>query len=433
MPDIRPTLPVLLAAALAGLVATARAGDVWPVPSLAPNIQIAVNAAAPGDVILVSSGVYNQVVTVDGKGVALVADGAGATLAQLIVRNVPAGETFLLDGFTLDVPDVFAGPDVPLLAEHNPGSLRFQDCTFLGDPGYAGSVPNLVGSYAGTEGATFVDNASVVLHRCTAVGGLGASLFNEDFDANATDGGHGLVCVDSRLTTLDCVLTGAHAGIIDDTVGDPGARGGSGLAASGTSVVQVHGSQLRGGIGGNADCDFFSCGDGGDGGSGLRLSGGAVGVTRDNTYTPGQGGPADPGAQPGDDGQDVLVLSGSSAASYAPAYRSLSAVSPLREGQSSQLTFEGQPGDAVLLLAALDVGQLSLPARAGELLLGGPLILAGVGLGTVTGPPLATPVTVPELGPGLEGLLLTVQPAFVDGAGAWLGPAVSLTLLDAGF
>jgi len=420
-----------------GSVPDAEAATVWKVPSVAPNIQLAVNVAAPGDVILVAPGTYTEVVQVDGKGISIVADGNPAlitSLATLEVRNVPAGQTFLLDGFFLDLPNAFLGPDIPFVAEDNLGALRIQNCTFHGDPGYPGQG-QLV-AYAGTVAAQVWDSASVTFHHCTFEGGNGASLFDEDIDFAATDGGHGLQVISSTVDVYDSFVRGGVAGSYYDTVGKSGRSGGSAVRASGTSVVQVHGSTLVGGHGGASDCDLSGCGDGGPGGSGVLLSGTSHGSVRDNSYQPGMGGPAGGfGAQDGSDGQAVLVGSpGSSQAEFNATYRAFDVSSPVREGAAAVLTLTGEPGDAVLLFGSLASGHTALPGRAGDFLVGFPLLLTGITLGSL--PPSGTtqlllPIT--DLGPGIDALALSLQPAFLDMNGAWLGPVEMPVLVDASF
>lgn len=415
----------------------AEAGTVWKVPSVAPNIQLAVNAAAPGDVILVAPGTYTEVVQVDGKGIAIVADGNPALLASLAtleVRNIPAGQTFVLDGFFLDLPDAFLGPDIPFVAEDNLGALRIQNCTFIGDPGYQGQ--GQLGAWPGTVAAQVWDSASVTFHHCTFEGGDGASLFDEDIDFAATNGGHGLQVISSTVDVFDSFARGGVAGSYYDTVGMTGRSGGSAVQASGTSVVQVHGSTLIGGHGGAADCDFFGCGDGGPGGSGVLLTGTSHGSVRDNIYQPGMGGPAGGfGAQDGSDGKAVFASTpGSSQAEFSAEYRAFDVPSPVREGAAAVLTFTGEPGDAVLLFGALASSHTALPGHGGDFLVGFPLLLTAITLGSIPASgtlQLLVPIT--DLGVGIDALTLSLQPAFVDVNGAWLGPVEMPVLVDGSF
>jgi len=432
MPAMRCLAAALLTSAC--WIHGAAAGTVWTVPGMAPNLQLAVNVASPGDVILVAPGTYTEVVQVDGKGIAIVADGnpaLTASLATLEVRNIPAGQTFLLDGFLLDLPDVFLGPDIPFVAEDNLGSLRLQDCTFRGDPGYQGQ--GQLGAWPGTVAAQVRDSASVTFHHCTFEGGDGASLFDEDIDFTATDGGHGLQVISSTVDLHDSFARGGVAGSFYDTVGSTGRSGGSAVHASGTSVVQVHGSTLIGGHGGAADCDFFGCGDGGPGGSGVLLAGTSHGSVRDNTYQPGTGGPAGGfGALDGSDGQAVLVSTpGGTLAEFSATYRGFDVPSPVREGAAAVLTFTGEPGDSLLLFGSLASNHIALPGHQGSFLVGFPLLLSGITLGSIPAAgtmQLLVPIT--DLGAGIEALPLSLQPAFVDMNGAWLGPVEMPVLLD---
>ena len=300
------------------------------------------NVASPGDVILVAPDTYTQVVQVDGKGISLVADGNPAlitSLATLEVRNIPAGQTFLLDGFFLDLPNAFLGPDIPFVAQDNLGALRIQNCTFHGDPGYTGQ--GQIGGYAGTVTAQVWDSASVTFHHCTFEGSNGASLFDEDIDFTATNGGHGLQVISSVVDVYDSFVRGGVAGSYYDTVGMTGKSGGSG-------------------------------------GSGVLLTGSTRCSVRDNTNQPGMGGPAGGfGAQDGDDGKAVFVSSaGSSQSEFNEQYRGLAVPSPVREGAAAALTFTGEPGDSLLLFGSLASSHVALPGHQGHVLASFPLLLS---------------------------------------------------------
>ena len=85
-------------ALLVGVAAGARA-DVVAVPAGIGNLQAAIDAAADGDVLLLAGGFHGIDVVIDGKALTLATDDVvQAAMAQLTVRNLPAGSRVLLRG-----------------------------------------------------------------------------------------------------------------------------------------------------------------------------------------------------------------------------------------------------------------------------------------------------------------------------------------------
>jgi len=83
-------------ASLALVLATpAPAGDVWKVPSGTPTIQAALNAAAPGDEIVVAPGVYHEHLNFHGKDV--------------VLRSLAGPQVTILEGDGLDTVVLFEG------------------------------------------------------------------------------------------------------------------------------------------------------------------------------------------------------------------------------------------------------------------------------------------------------------------------------------
>lgn len=74
------------------------------------DIQSAINAAVPGDTVLVQGGTHSALLNVD-KGIALVGQNAilsGGLFQETTVANVPAGQVFSMSGFQADA----SGTDV---------------------------------------------------------------------------------------------------------------------------------------------------------------------------------------------------------------------------------------------------------------------------------------------------------------------------------
>ncbi len=406
------------------------ATDVIRVPSDVGNIQAAVDLAQPGDVILAAPFSYLMPIVVDGKGVTLVADG-GASLTTLEVRNVPAGQTFVLDGFMLDVPFQVPGAHVPFIAQDNAGALRIQDCIFKGDAGSAGNWPAGVSAYSGTSGVSLNACADVAFHACTMIGGPGADLIDENIDAAPTSGGVAIDAVSSTLIVDDCVLTGGVGGSAYDTVIYSAGWGGDGVAAHGASFVAMSGCTVTGGHGGSGDCTFFACGSGGPGGDAIRFTSSlGVATVRGNDFTSGIGGLGGDGAKAPD---GVLVDSGTST-TFLSRVRRVSLPSPVREGSSALFGLDGESGDLVQIYASIAPGFTTLAQYEGTFLIGGPLVLSAVTLGVLPGGGLLdVALPVPDLGPGIDAFDVHVQSVFFDaGATPLLGPARVLTLLDDG-
>lgn len=418
--------------AAACLAPAALAADVIRVPQDVGNIQVAIDMAQSGDVVLAAPFGYQMPIVVDGKGITLVADGT-ASLTLLEVRNVPAGETFVLDGFTLSVPTLVKGPDTPFTAVDNAGALRLQDCFFFGDPAHIGNWPANDYGYDGSPGIVLENCDDVSLHDCRVHGGVGADLEEETIHAAPMSGGSAIVATDSRLSIDDGTLTGGFGGSVLDTTSDFGGRGGDGVTAHGTCVVALSGCEVTGGYGGTADCEFFGCGDGGAGGSAIRFtSQTSQAFVRDVAFTPGPGGWNGDFTLKAPDG--VLVLNGTTT-EFTTRARHLGLASPVREGDVALFEFEGEHGDFVRLYASLGPAFAPLPNYEGTFLLGGPLVLSSVGLGLIpiTGE-LDVALPVPDLGPGVEAIGIHVQTVFFEnGATPLLGPARVLTLVDDGF
>lgn len=127
----------------------------------AVEIFDAVELAAPGDTILVRSGIY-QAFTIDALPLSVIADtGAAVTVnGEIRVVNLAAGQTVLLRGLQTGTPQLhgLAGVD-------NLGALRVEACEFLSEDGAIG----LFGF--GADGMHFWNCADVVVTRCESLGG----------------------------------------------------------------------------------------------------------------------------------------------------------------------------------------------------------------------------------------------------------------------
>src|SRR5262245_7270247 len=91
------------------LSAAARAG-VIQVPGDYLNIQVAVNNAVDGDVILIQPGVYAGPVDIGDKALTLVVESGLAFVPRVAVHDLSAGKTVVLRGLGGDGSAFAAGP-----------------------------------------------------------------------------------------------------------------------------------------------------------------------------------------------------------------------------------------------------------------------------------------------------------------------------------
>ncbi|RKY17477.1 MAG: hypothetical protein DRQ55_15685 [Planctomycetota bacterium] len=355
------------------LVAPARATDVITVPGEASSVQLAVLLASPGDIVLLEPGVYNEVLTLDGKGLSVVSRGGVAVLAGAVVRNLPATQSVVLRGLEFSPP--FGVGQSGLTVQNNVGHVLLEDCRTLGTSGVASS-DNGIGLYSssavpGGEGAEIHDSLSVVFIRCTSQGGSGGSdpygmgCGPDGLGAKPSAGGAGITVSGSQVVFLDSMLKGGRGGVGLDIYCSSfiGARGGCGLLVESGSNVDLAGGLVEGGSGGG----MGAFGVGGAGGHGLwQVSPLATITTRDVAFVPGRGGL---GFGPGIPGQALQVVP-ESLVEQPAAYRSFQSTTAGMEGQELVLSFELMEGDVVLLLGSLGPHHQPLPILQGVLLVG---------------------------------------------------------------
>src|SRR5688572_11647178 len=186
------------------------------------EIQAAVDAAQPGDLILVRTGTYAGFV-VDGKGLSIVAD-AGALVqvaGAVVIQNLPASGFVLLSGLKVAVPGsaAFSPPGLELLDDA--GFARLSDCEFRGAQGASNasnfSNCSLVGP--GSNGVEIAGSARVLFQDCALIGGTGGTAFKK---CKGGTGGDGLFTQTSAVALYDCTIRGGTGGRASDTLGDGG-------------------------------------------------------------------------------------------------------------------------------------------------------------------------------------------------------------------
>lgn len=361
------------------------------------TIQAAVDAALPGDTVLVRAGLYAGF-GIHHKGVNVVAaSGALVRVAnEVAVRNLPAGEQVDLVGLVVDATSPY---NRGLVASNNAGVIWVEGCELEGVPATSPGQWQLDGAQPGVYA---VDTAHVALIRCDVRGGRGWTLWDEAYEPNASDGADALAATNSAVYVFEGTLTGGDGGSNYDTVSSDGGRGGDGVHFSGApSFGYVSGATLVGGRGGSADESVWSgCGNGGRGGHGIYSPATSELYHRGCIFQPGVGGaPGGASCSWGADGSDVGPA-GSVAVALPGVARHLSIQSPAVAGSTTLLEAEGEPGDLCWAQVAPPLDPEYLPVISSLRLIGLPrrLLFMGTldGNGQLTRilprPALATPM-----------------------------------------
>lgn len=387
---MRITMAVAMGLVLAG---GARAqGVVWTVGGVAPDfltVQEGVDAAGEGDVLLIrpKSGGYGEAVLVSGKSLSFVADDGPPVsidhpgLAALRVENLGPGQSFHARGLSL------RGRPALELAQ-NQGPVLIEDSVL------AGFQPISVLPEAG-HGAVVQDCGAVTFVRCQMEGGHDAGFAPSFFPYQ---GGIGLVATDSTLHLYEVTAQGGFGSSADGFDGIDGGDGGDGARLQ-DSFLFAAASALAGGTGGPIT-NFLCLASDGPGGDGLAALGASDVYELDSTFT---GGLSGLGYCEGTPGQPVV----GSAISLPGDYRSLTAASPVREGELSTSTYVGQPGDLVFGIWGVRQEPVFYQVFGGTVL---PQVLAAVLLGTIpAGGTLAFSLPLGQLPPGVDSLSLYSQ------------------------
>ncbi len=306
------------------------------------DIQSAINVASHGDILIVNPGTYagftlNLGLTILGSE----ASNTSVVTSASTIASVNGNRRAVLTGLRME----------GLGVSSNTGHVILDSLEL---------VPN------GLAPATLVVSNSndVRLYQCT-VEGLTDTPFN--------DNTHALKADNSRLEVINSDLVGG-AGFDTDCWSD-GGHGGSGVWASGASLVAVFDSRLTGGDGGDTGLPDIFCewSDpiGGDGGHGLLLQGGSVAVLAggaDDLLDHGREGYSEcwPICFDGDVGEG-LALEGASIAEYSgltissikatggsiatessPSDPYLERYGTLKAGRQQTFWINGAPGDQVI-------------------------------------------------------------------------------------
>lgn len=364
------------------------------------NLQAAVLAADPDATILVRAGDYDGFLA-SNRSLHIVAE------VDAVVRIVSGVTIFGLDAqqsITLRGIEFGADADTAITIGSGAGSVWIEDSTI--DVGARSLLGALV-----VHGC-----ASVVLKNTQVVGPYHRPALRIFSNAGPT-----------AVHAFDSTLVGGQ--------GDPALIG----AQDGAAAVEVNGAAffaggctLTGGAGSHFIDPWFGC-EQGAGGAGLALAAGPgpaqIGLL--DTLVQGGSGADGCGSLPlhGPDmtgSGDVLPLPG--------AQRTLTANSPVREGQTLALSLAAPQGEFALLLlgapAATATGILAWNTWNAPLLLSASASLFSLGFVPASGP-LDLGITVGEL--GVEAVSVFAQPVFIDfpAGAARAGSTAGVALIDA--
>lgn len=357
-------------------------------------LQAAVDAAAPGAILLVRNGVYTSA-TIDGKPLTLTAEVTGAVVVEdgLVVRNLAAGDT-------VTIREVGLAGSEPLRLEQNQGVVWVESALLAGD-------------FGDTNAALIAEDcADVVVRNCALVGGTRGN-------------GEGLRATGSTLHLYDTSVRGSLGG--EYVFAGDGAR-------LFDSFLFASDSSFEGGHGGESTCIHPTTGL--PGGDGLVLDGsvGSQAFVENTTFVGGLGGPEPCGLPgPGPDGDAVVTVAGSLVEVTRPA-RGLTVSTPVRTDEVADVQLTGAPGELGFLLFGPRPAPLFLAGLVDSLLL--PVPASTLFVGALDGAGTAGLQVTPSLPPGALGRTLFVQAFFFDlsappGAQLALATPSSVVVLDA--
>jgi len=371
------------------------------------DLQAAVDAALPGELVLVRSGTYGGLEIRRSASVVAHAGAAVTLQGDVLVEDLAPADRVLLSGLVIDPGSVFAA--ATLTVRDTEGRVWIQDCTVTGDP------------LLEPESAVLaLRAASLVMARCTSTGFFA--------DSQTQNAGAGLRAVDSSVHLFECTLRGGFGTLIDDVVFGDGVdpkQGAAGARVEGGLLV-ASGCTFEGGEGGDALALGILCtDDAGDGGAGLSVGGASPSVRLvEPILRGGPGGDVLGSApcDPGDDGGDLDDPLGAVTTAATPARHYLYA-SPAAPGDTNLRILIGEPDDLAWLVLGLDHDAAFLPGLVEASYLPdltAPFVVSFQGVVPFTGL-LASSFTEPDLGLGAGALTTYEQAFFLDAADGFTG------------
>lgn len=364
-------------------------------PGAFSALQPAIDAAQPGDTVLVRAGTYGEATV--SKALALLADGEQVSFDKLSITATPLGSAVLVRGFHSQVASPSAVERTVEIIGCQ-GDVWLQDCHLDWTQNYRPVTGLMV---VRDSRAVTLTNLQV---RSTAfwagvpalqVEDSAVHVFDSSLHAGLSTDGHdaaGILAINSAVYLQNTTARGGDGG--------PNGRGcgydgGPGVWAQSNSTVRTVGATLVGGTG-------FHFGVG----------------CASNSVRDGEPARVEPGSALTNLGSDELTFTAPSAA---------------REAQPVDYVIEGQPGDVVALAFALQPDAFFFSLIRAPLLVGTQFVGIPVGTVAATGT-LTLPSTAPTLASGVDFERYYVQVLALRNQSSILGgTGRAVTVLDSSF
>lgn len=412
-------------AGLALLAPLASAGNVHIVggpASTAATIQLAVDAAVDGDVVLVRTTPQGAFAVGD-KSLTIVGEIANATIDGTVsLQGLSAAKSVAIRGFAITPP---AGT-LALQIFGCAGHVRLDDLSVVRGPGFTVSA-SLV-SIANSADVTLT-HATVADNSVLVTGGSGPALGVSN----------------SSLSIDACTIAGTRGsdGQIQGFNVIPPIGGLPAIGVSSNSHLFVQGSVISGGKGGDgtdANCPPMAQGPtvGAPGGSAIFVTSSPDVSFVDALVTGGVGGTGGAGA-PGcgftaaADGTDGAPIVNATPLVFADVARQLSAQALTRELTTLDLVVSGEPGESATLLISSTCQRNVVPGIQGPVLVGPSLRRIPLGIVPGSGV-LNASLPLGDLAPGVQGSRRFLQAFCRDANGqVRLTGCTSVVFLDAAY
>lgn len=400
------------------------------------TLQLAIDAAASGDTVLVHGGDFGPIRIV-GKALTIVSEPSQSTrVAGLRVANTTASQRTTIAGLRVVTPASTDGTMLPCVEiDQCSGSVRLESLQ-------ASLLPP-----AGHPALRVSGSPDVALFECTW---SGSSAIVTTLNPAAWTPNPAVTLVSSRVAAYDCVVTGGRGldGVTTSPCSNPfvffNTSGAAGVVVDANSTWCSTGGSITGGAGGHgvdARCSCFTAAlvpgtVGSNGGAGIDNAVGSTSAQLGTSITGGAagpgglpafcGGPAAGGMPAGTAGpastNAVTILSG------APVR--ITASSIVRAGQPLSLTLQGTPGDVALVGQSFEARWLPVFASSGVLLVGPSGRRVPVGTfptgGTLT---IAVPTSLTPV--GAQGTSWYLQAFALDALGTLrVGDGAVVTVVD---
>ena len=338
------------------------------------NLQLAIDAAAPGSTLLVKDGTYAAAL-VNGKSLVITGEAGGDVTIQsgIVVRDL--GPT---DTVTLRELDVYGRQPMILLA--NEGLVWIENCELFED----------------SQGHPILPAAALHIVYCDRVVVRDTRVRAGHAITGNHPAVHGMIAAWSSVYVYEFTAYGSPGYCTHFSFADPGDG-----AFLYDATLFASNSTFQGGIMAGAKFCMNEIG-----GAGIRLDGVSPGSQAFLSNSAGIGGAGDLLNLNGPDIDTVL----GSVQTHTEPVREFEVASPIRADQSAQLTFRGEIGDQILVMYGLRPSALYLPLFFDALHL--PLPVNSFYAGQIDFTGERTISLDPDLPPGVESMTVYVQPIF---------------------